>query len=75
LNPSLFRFKLGVVPQVIAFNAGTILFSAGGARLSTVLLLAAFLTLAVTRRDFRPAIAAVAWLIGFEIPAAGQSSS
>jgi hypothetical protein len=67
LKPSVLRFKLGLVPQVIAFNAATILFPAGGARLSTVLLLAAFLTLAVTRRDFRPAIAAVAWLVGFEM--------
>jgi len=55
------------MPMVIAFSAGTFLFPVGGARLSTVLLLAAFLTLAVARRDHRPAVAAVAWLVGFEL--------
>jgi len=52
---------------VIAFSAQTILFPPGGVRLSTLLLFAAFLALAVTRRDHRPAVAAVAWLIGFEL--------
>lgn len=49
---------------MIAFDAGPILFPA--ARLSTVLMFSAFGALAVMRRDHRPVVAAVAWLVGFE---------
>ena len=51
---------------VVAFNAGTILFPVNGPRLSTDVLLAAFLVLAAWRHDPRPAIAAIAWIVGFE---------
>jgi hypothetical protein len=52
---------------MIAFSAQSILFPPGGARLSTVLVFAAFLALAVKRHDLKPAVAAVAWLVGFEL--------
>lgn len=38
----------------------------GGIRLSTWLCIAAFFVLDVVRRDHRPLLAAVAWLLGFE---------
>jgi hypothetical protein len=55
------------VTVVIAFSARSIIWPGDQVRLSTVLVLAAFLALAVTRQDHRPAVAAVAWLVGFEL--------
>jgi hypothetical protein len=54
------------VTVVLAFNAGTILFPVNGPRLSTDVMLAAFLVLAAWRHDPRPAIAGIAWIVGFE---------
>lgn len=47
-------------------NAAAILFPLG-VRLSTWLAATAFLGLAAYRRDFRPFLAAVAWIWGFEV--------
>jgi len=54
------------VSLVIAFNAGTILFPVNGPRLSTDVVFAVFLVLAAWRHDPRPAIAGIAWIVGFE---------
>lgn len=43
-----------------------VIFAGGSVRLSTVLGLAAFALLAVARRDWRPAAAAVVWMVGYE---------
>jgi hypothetical protein len=51
---------------VIAFNAGEIIFPVHGPRLSTDVMLAAFLVVALWRRDPRPLVAGIAWMIGFE---------
>lgn len=51
---------------VVAFDAGTILFPVNGPRLSTDVMLAAFLVLAVWRHDPKPAFAGIAWIVGFE---------
>jgi hypothetical protein len=51
---------------VVAVDAGTILFPVNGPRLSTDVMLAAFLVLAVRRHDPKPAIAGIAWIVGFE---------
>lgn len=44
-----------------------ILFPLGGVRLSTVLFIAAFVALAITRHDRVPILACFAWLSGFEV--------
>lgn len=51
---------------LIALDAGKVLFPFNGPRLSTDVTFAAFMGLAVWRQDPRPAIAGIAWLIGFE---------
>jgi hypothetical protein len=47
-------------------SAAAVLFPLGGPRLSTILGIAVFLTLAIARGDREPALACVAWLFGFE---------
>ena len=43
-----------------------ILFPLGGPRLTTILALAVFLAIAITRGEKKPALACLAWLFGFE---------
>jgi len=52
---------------VATIDAGTILFPSGNTRLSTILLFAAFIALALTRRSWLPAIACAFWLCAFEV--------
>jgi hypothetical protein len=52
--------------MLVAFNAATILFPSGQARLSTILMLAAFFTLAIARGSWLPVLACAGWLAGFE---------
>jgi hypothetical protein len=46
--------------------AATILFPTGNARLSTIVAVAAFVALALSRRSWSPVAACAAWLFGFE---------
>lgn len=52
--------------MIVAFNAASVLFPSGNARLSTIAAFAAFVALAIMVRSWRPVVACLAWLFGFE---------
>lgn len=52
--------------MLVAFSAGTILFPTPTARLSSILIVSAFVSIAVKRHEWKPVLACVAWAFGFE---------